>query len=68
MTTNEKDRKRWSSVGVYARIPPQDVYRLIADVNEATALLGEAVVAISAGAGTYDLAERIADFLKEPRQ
>jgi len=48
------------------RVSSEIFHRLIADVDDATALLGEAGLAISTGAGTYDLAERIAAFLKEP--
>ena len=42
------------------------IVRLIADVEDATRLLGEASTTITTGAGTYDLLERIATFLKEP--
>ena len=46
---------------------PRHALSLIADVDDAVVLLGEAGLAISTGAGTYDLAQRITDFLKEPK-
>ena len=68
MKTNAKQRAEFGTAGGVTHYTPDEFTRdLIADVEDATALLGEAGLAISTGAGTYDLAQRITDFLKEPK-
>ena len=63
--TNAKERAKTLSHADYG-IHGDTIRDLIADVDDAAVLLGEAGLAIRTGAGTYDLAQRITDFLKEP--
>ena len=62
--TTKDERAMWGSVGRFARIPTQDVYHLIADVDDAVGLFER----VLSGSADGLLLGEIRTFLKEPKQ
>ena len=67
MKTTKDERAMWGSVGRFARIPTQDVYHLIDDVDDAVEWLRQQHEALAPNKKLPHSLCGVCAFLKEPK-